>query len=179
MTSHLCAHSRVILASISWMLRNSGNTHQNNPREKAHTQFATPNHTLHCIIPGTRQIARATSFKGYLCVASTNAIQIFTQHSLFQFWVLNPLTEPCPYHGCCCPGPTFIKPDQLDPWIKDQITITLLPTISHLLLPNFVSCGRAWPSHMTQNLVTVGAKLWTADRFLVDPWSMDYADPVW
>ena len=76
-------------------------------------------------------------------------------------------------------GPTFIKPDQLDPWIKDQIKITLLPTISHLLLPNFVSCGRACPSHMTQNLVTVGAKLWTADRFLVDPWSMDYADPVW
>ena len=83
---------------------------------------------------------------------------------------------------CCCwcyPGPTFIKPDQLDPWIKDQIKITLLPTISHLLLPNFVSCGRACPSHMTQNLVTVGAKLWTADRFLIDPWSMDYADPVW
>ena len=28
-------------------------------------------------------------------------------------------------------GPTFIKPDQLDPWIKDQIKITLLPTIWH------------------------------------------------
>ena len=77
------------------------------------------------------------------------------------------------------PGPTFIKPDQLYPWIKDQIKITLLPTISHLLLPNFVSCGRACPCHMTQNLVTVGAELWTAERFLVDPWSMDYADPVW
>ena len=78
-----------------------------------------------------------------------------------------------------CPGSAFIKPDQRNPWIKDQIKITLLPTISHLLLPNFVSCGRACPSHMTQNLVTVGAKLWTADRFIVDPWSMDYADPVW
>ena len=76
-------------------------------------------------------------------------------------------------------GSAFIKPDQRNPWIKDQIKITLLPTISHLLLPNFVSCGRACPSHMTQNLVTVGAKLWTADRFIVDPWSMDYADPVW
>ena len=84
---------------------------------------------------------------------------------------------PSWWHGAA--GPTFIKPDQLDPWIKDQIKITLLPTISHLLLPNFVSCGRACPSHMTQNLVTVGAKLWTAERFLVDPWSMDYADPVW
>ena len=83
--------------------------------------------------------------------------------------------------GICTiwPGPTFIKPDQLDPWIKDQIKITLLPTISHLLLPNFVSCGRACPSHMTKNLVTVGAELWTTERFLVDPWSMDYADPVW
>ena len=77
------------------------------------------------------------------------------------------------------PGSAFIKPDQLDPWIKDQIKITLLPTTSHLQLPNFVSCGRARPSHMTQNLVTVGAKLWTAERFPVDPWSMDYADPVW
>ena len=76
-------------------------------------------------------------------------------------------------------GSAFIKPDQLDPWIKDQIRITLLPTISHLLSPNFVSGGRACPSHMTQNLVTVGAKLWTAERFLVDPWFMDYADPVW
>ena len=77
------------------------------------------------------------------------------------------------------PGSAFIKPDQLDPWIKDHIKITLLPTISHLQLPNFVSCGRACPSHMTQNLVTVGAKLCTAERFPVDPWSMDYADPVW
>ena len=77
------------------------------------------------------------------------------------------------------PGSAFIKPDQLDPWIKDQIKITLLPTISHLQLPNFVSCGRACPSHMTQNLVTVGAKLWTTEHFLVDPWSMYYADPVW
>ena len=77
------------------------------------------------------------------------------------------------------PGPAFIKPDQLDPQIKDQIKTTLLPTISHLQLPNFVSCGRDKPSHITQNLVTVGTKLWTAERFLVDPWSMDYADPVW
>ena len=69
----------------------------------------------------------------------------------------------------CITGSAFIKPDQRNPWIKDQIKITLLPTISHLLLPNFVSCGRACPSHMTQNLVTVGAKLWTADRFIVDP----------
>ena len=67
------------------------------------------------------------------------------------------------------PGSAFIKPDQRNPWIMDQIKITLLPTISHLLLPNFVSCGRDCPSHMTQNLVTVGAKLWTADRFIVDP----------
>ena len=87
-------------------------------------------------------------------------------------WVLTCLQYPG------WPGSAFIKPDQRNPWIKDQIKITLLPTISHLLLPNFVSCGRACPSHMTQNLVTVGAKLWTADRFIVDPWSMDYADPV-
>ena len=76
-------------------------------------------------------------------------------------------------------GPTFIKPDQLDPWIKDQMKITLLSTISSLQLPNFVSCGRDKPSHMTQNLVTVGTKLWTSERYLFDPWSMDQADLVW
>ena len=74
---------------------------------------------------------------------------------------------------------TFIKSDQLDPWIKDQIKTTLLSTIAPLQLPNFVSCERDKPSHMTQNLVTVGTKLWTAERFLVDPWSMDQADLVW
>ena len=76
-------------------------------------------------------------------------------------------------------GPTFIKPDQLDPWVKDQMKITLLSTVPPLQLPNFVSCGRDKPSHMKQNLVTVGTKLWTAERFLVDPWSMDQADLVW
>ena len=75
-------------------------------------------------------------------------------------------------------GSAFIKPDQLDPWIKDLIKITLLSTVSHLQLPNFVTCGRACPSHMTQNLVTVGAKLWTAKPFLVDPWSAVMLGPT-
>ena len=39
--------------------------------------------------------------------------------------------------------------------------------------------GRACPSHMTQNLVTVGVKLLTGEGFLFDPWSMDQADLVW
>ena len=57
-------------------------------------------------------------------------------------------------------------------WIKDQIKIILLSTISPLQLLNFVSCGRDKPSHMTQNLITVGAKLWTAERsyLILDPW---------
>ena len=60
-------------------------------------------------------------------------------------------------------GPSFIKPDQLDPWIKDQLRNALLSTILSLQLPNFVSCGRACPSHRTQNLVTVGTKLLTGE----------------
>ena len=56
-------------------------------------------------------------------------------------------------------GSAFIKPDQRNPWIKDQLGNALLSTILHLQLPNFLSCGRDKPSHMTQNLVTVGAKL--------------------
>ena len=39
------------------------------------------------------------------------------------------------------PGPSFIKPDQLDPRIKDQLRNALLSTILSLQLPNFVSCG--------------------------------------
>ena len=62
-------------------------------------------------------------------------------------------------HFMMLSGPSFIKPDQLDPWIKDQLGNALLSTILTLQLRNFVSCGRACPSHMTQNLVTVGTKL--------------------
>ena len=57
------------------------------------------------------------------------------------------------------PSSAFIKPDQRNPWIKDQLGNAQLSTIFHLQLPNFVPCGRDKPSHMTQNLVTVGAKL--------------------
>ena len=56
-------------------------------------------------------------------------------------------------------GSAFIKPDQRNPWIKDQLGNALLSTILHLQLPNFVSFGKACPSHMTQTLVIVGAKL--------------------
>ena len=69
-----------------------------------------------------------------------------------------------------CQGSAFIKPDQLDPGIKDQIKITLLPTISHLQLLNFVSCGRVCPSHMTQNLVTIGANYGDSRVFPI--WSL-------
>ena len=98
-----------------------------------------------------------------------------------QWWIfISPRWLPIsPRRSSISPGPTFIKPDQLDPWIKDQIKITLLSTIALLQLPNFVSCGKDKPSHMTQNLITVGTELWTAERFLVDPWSMVQADLVW
>ena len=122
-------------------------------------------------------LSEIKSSNGNLLIANRDKVcmRVFTTENIYMVMSqVSTTPNPTPH-----PGPTFIKPDQLDPWIKDQIKITLLPTISHLLLPNFVSCGRACPSHMTQNLVTVGAKLWTADRFLVDPWSMDYADPVW
>ena len=53
---------------------------------------------------------------------------------------------------CYMSGPTFIKPYQRNPWIKDQLGSDLLSTILHLQLPNFVSCGRDKPSHMTKLL---------------------------
>ena len=76
------------------------------------------------------------------------------------------------------PGFAFIKPDQRNPWIEDQLGNALLSTISHLQLPNFVSCGRDKPSHMTHKLVTVGAKFEAGEWFLFDPWSMDQVDLV-
>ena len=85
----------------------------------------------------------------------------------------------CPYLSYVAAGPSFIKPDQLNPRIKDQLRNALLSTILSLQLPNFVSCGRACPSHMPQNLVTVGAKLWTGEWFSFDSWSLDQADLVW
>ena len=60
------------------------------------------------------------------------------------------------------PGPSFIKPDQLDPLVQGS---TKKRSAVH--------------SHRTQNLVTVGTKLLTGEWFSFDPWSMDQADLVW
>ena len=46
--------------------------------------------------------------------------------------------HPAIYLG---PGSAFIKPDQLDPWNKDQVGNALLSTVLALQLRNFVSCG--------------------------------------
>ena len=102
---------------------------------------------------------------------------IHSWHSSYLFTsIMSTIAEPCTYSlglnslthnhshvrsqwGVIEPGPTFIKPDQRNPWIKDQLWNDLLSTILHLQLPNFVSCGRDKPSHVTQNLVTVDVKL--------------------
>ena len=39
-----------------------------------------------------------------------------------------------------------------------------------------MSCGRACPSHKTQNSITVGAKLYTTELFVINPWSTDQAE---
>ena len=66
-----------------------------------------------------------------------------------------------------------VETERSSKWQPYHYWLCFYQTVLHLQLPNFVSCGRAYPSHMTQNLVTVGAKLWTAEHFLIDPWSMD------
>ena len=38
-------------------------------------------------------------------------------------------------------SPTFIKPDEINPWIKDQIWKAQLPTISAPTVTNFMTCG--------------------------------------
>ena len=99
-------------------------------------------------------------------------------HPLYQALARKPIQGEI-YIGRSNPGSAFIKPDQRNPWIKDQLGNALLSTILHLQLPNFVSCGRDKPSHMTQNLVTVGVKLQAGEWFLFVPWSTDQADLVW
>ena len=76
------------------------------------------------------------------------------------------------------PGPTFIKLNQFDPWIKDELGKALLPKILPLQLQNVVLGGRACPSHKTQTFVTVGAKLLTGGGFSLDLKSMDQSNPV-
>ena len=44
---------------------------------------------------------------------------------------------------------------------------------------NFALAVAKFCVHMPQNLVTEGAKLLTEEWFLVEPWSMDQADPFW
>ena len=75
----------------------------------------------------------------------------------------------------------FIKPDQLDPWVKDQQKNTLMSTILQLCTVTqfWVLGGKACPSCMSQNLVTVVGKVVESRDFpttVVDPWSMDQAE---
>ena len=69
--------------------------------------------------------------------------------------------------------PYFSKVDQLDSWIMYQMKITFLPTIFFHTVTKFVSCGRDYPSRMSHNFVIVGAKLYTAELYLYDPWYLD------
>ena len=61
-------------------------------------------------------------------------------------------------HNKASSGPTFIKPDQRNPWIKDQLGNDLLSTICTYSYQILCHVGGTSPP-TTQNLVTVGAKL--------------------
>ena len=100
----------------------------------------------------------STDHNGIKCTQRQCYRRAVCKISLRSKWMFNSLW-PSDIRWQQWSGPTFIKPDQRNPWIKDQLWNDLLSTILHLQLPNFVSCGRDKPSHMTQNLVTVGVKL--------------------
>ena len=57
------------------------------------------------------------------------------------------------------PGLNFIKQDQLDSWIEDQIEKALVTAILPAQLQNFVSSGRDKPTHQTQNIIPVRTEL--------------------
>ena len=73
-------------------------------------------------------------------------------------------------------GPGFLKirsgwsmnQGSTDPWIRDQIAKALLSTILLLQKRNFVACSRDKPFYATENYVTVGSPLRTAEWFWVD-----------
>ena len=106
-----------------------------------------------CCLFGTKPLSKPMLGYCQLDHLEQNSVKFYSKYKTFHsrkyIWKWLPFW----------PGPTFIKPDQRNPWIKDQLWNDLLSTMLHLQLPNFVSCGRDKPSHMTQNLVTVGVKL--------------------
>ena len=60
------------------------------------------------------------------------------------------------------PGPVFIKPDQPEPWIKDQPAKTLMSVIMSLQFWSFVNAARC---HMPQNSKTEAIRLYTGNWF--------------
>ena len=117
-------------------------------------------HTVHFWVIPDNQITLISRFSKsphgfYLHLTQLYNVCFFTNRKLISMFILSGLVKLL----ATASGSAFIKPDQRNPWIKDQLGNALLSTILYLQLPNFVSCGRACPSHMTQNLVTVGAKL--------------------
>ena len=96
-------------------------------------------------------------------------IHMHSNHSWHEYFLQSSHNRSSLAHGME-PGSAFIKPDQLDPGIKDQIKINVLPTISQLQLLNFVSCGRACPSHMTQNFGNCRCKI--VDSRVFPIWSL-------
>ena len=86
----------------------------------------------------------------------------------------------CVQHGGCWWPATYLESWHLQPsyfyqtrsaWSLDQGSTRKCSAVHNFAptVKNFVSCGRACPSHMTQNLVTVGTKLLTGEWFLFDP----------
>ena len=81
-------------------------------------------------------------------------------------------TKTCGLDHMFLPGPTFIKTDQLHPWIKAQLKSLSCLQFRFHSYQILCNVGKK-PFHMTQNFVTVEAKLWTAEHFLVDHWLAD------
>ena len=139
-----------ILTQVSRMVKWHGHIWKLGNKLKPIDRFQTLNDRCSFSIPSNSQVTHDFFFF-FFCQIIGKEIGLCTSFSHARAFSLIPkLLNPCP---------TFIKPDQRNPWIKDQLGNDLLSTILHLQLPNFVSCGRDKPSHMTQNLVTVGAKL--------------------
>ena len=73
----------------------------------------------------------------------------------------------------------FIRPDQFDPWIKNQLKYLFCLKFSCYSYKILWHVRQLASSTCHKTFVNVGAKLKTTELFLIDAYSMDSVDPFW
>ena len=127
---------------------------QNDPSIVQHAKRSLYINVMNFITESSTVSKLAEIFKQSTHCLTLSVLNYFSEmttiHCIMSYFFSFNTTQVAEIHHCsligsslaqamtCClfstmlwPGSAFIKPDQRNPWIKDQIKITLLPTISH------------------------------------------------